>query len=146
MTSTIWFNRDRTKYYLITDIETLSSGSLTLINSSGDKRDVREDALVPYEVTREEARAWLESQLGDVLGQLRQNLIDSARNVFESRQPSAHETPTELLEHADAIDTVASWLQNVSGRAANRLRAKSGAMRAAAGRSSHNFDDEKEKS
>jgi hypothetical protein len=130
--ASIWFNQDRTQYYLITDIETLPSGDRTLVNATGAEHSVQAAALTPYEVTREEAQAWLKAQLGDVLGQLRSNIIHSAQEYFDARRPSAHESPAELLEHADAIETVAGWLQGISQRTEDRLRTKAEEMRAQA--------------
>ena len=125
----LWLTQNQTEYYLIANPETLPAGNQVIFRSSGEHLTVQAEALAPYEITRAEAEAWLKAQLGDVLGELRGNIIDAARAYFDRRKPSAHESPAELVEHAAAIETVADWMRHLSTRAETRLRAKATALR-----------------
>ena len=120
---------DRSRYFLFREIDDFAVGDYVLTTSTGRQQSVDPAALTPYEITRDEAEAWLKAQLGDVLGELRTNTITAARDYFARRSPSARETPAELVDHAAAIETVAGWLQQISPRGADRLRTKATALR-----------------
>jgi len=139
---TIWFSVDRSRYFLVLDTQHLVVGDYILTTWCGRQQTVDPTALAPYEITRDEAEAWLKAQLGDVLGELRNNLIDAVRSYFDSRKPSAHESPAELIEHAAAIETVANWVQHISPRAETRLRTNANAMRKRAAAKSTGAADE----
>ncbi len=125
----IWLSDDQSRTFLIQDNVHLPIGEFAIRTATGRQQFVDPAALAPYEITRTEAEAWLKAQLGDVLGELRGNIIDAARAYVDRHKPSAHESPAELVEHAAAIETVADWMRHLSTRAETRLRAKATALR-----------------
>ena len=125
----VWYTIDQRRFFLIPHVHNLPNGKLSLHTATGRSMQIDLDTVAPYEITRDEAEAWLTAQLGDVLGALRTNAIAGARGFFARRSPAAHETPPELVAHAAAIETVAGWLQPLSARGAARLRTTATALR-----------------
>ncbi|MCB0126907.1 MAG: hypothetical protein KDE58_31825, partial [Caldilineaceae bacterium] len=108
---------------------TTTNKTLRLYTVDNQQIVANDTGLAPYEITSDEAEAWLKAQLGDVLGELRTNLIEGARDYFARRSPSAHESSAELVEHAAAIETVADWVQRLSPQGAARLRQSASSLR-----------------
>ena len=130
--SVVWFTKKKERFFLLPKDHynaDMAEGTLMLYTIDNRQLSVDPDALAPYEITLDEAKAALEAQLGDVLGQLRSNFINVVHTCLDSHKPSTHESPDELVEHADAIETVANWVQHFSTRAEQRLRTKAQAMR-----------------
>lgn len=59
----LWSDRVRTRYFLIADDQPLANGGYEIRTVTGRRLDVEADQLAPFEVTREEAREWLDGQL-----------------------------------------------------------------------------------
>ena len=75
MPLTLWTTPDRTRHFLVPDDAALPEGPLTLRTASGRDRTVDPEAVAPYEVSETEARAWLESQLRDVLDEAKAGVL-----------------------------------------------------------------------
>jgi hypothetical protein len=70
LTSSLWTTPDRTRHFILPDDANLPPGDLSLRTASGRQRSVQEAAVVPYEVSKEAARAWADAQLTQVSQQL----------------------------------------------------------------------------
>lgn len=66
---------DRARHFILPDDAELAPGGLALRTSTGRERTVDEAAVLPYEVTEEEARAWAKAQLGEVFGEIREQTL-----------------------------------------------------------------------
>ena len=67
----IWSTPERTRRFIIPDDAELAPGDFVLQTATGRERSVDAAAVVPYEVTEEEATAWAKEQLGQVFGEIR---------------------------------------------------------------------------
>lgn len=73
--SSHWTTQDRTRHFIVPDDAELAPGGLALRTSTGRERTVDEAAVLPCEVTEEEARAWAKAQLGEVFGEIREQTL-----------------------------------------------------------------------
>lgn len=67
----IWTTTDRARHFILPGDAELAPGDLALRTAGGRARTVDPSAVLPYEVTEDEARAWARAQLGGVLGEMR---------------------------------------------------------------------------
>ncbi len=72
---TLWSDAARTRFFLIPDEQQLSPGDFRIHTITGRKLTVDAAAIASFEITEEEAKKWLESQLG--------SFLDSARGAVE---------------------------------------------------------------
>src|SRR4051812_6113097 len=98
----LWTTHARTRHFIVPDDAELPPGSFELRTSTGRERAADEAALLPYEVTEDEARAWAREQLGAVFGELRGQTLDFVERL---RQQTA-----EMRE-----ENRRSWGQAVAG-------------------------------
>lgn len=80
---TIWTTLDRRRYFLLPEDANLPGGALQLRTSTGRQIEVDEEATAPYEVSEEEAKAWLKAQLGEVLGEAKTKLTGFVERLRE---------------------------------------------------------------
>lgn len=66
---------DRARHFLVPEAADLPEGDLALRTASGRERDVDPEAVAPYEVTEDEAKAWLKDQVSDLLGEARSGIL-----------------------------------------------------------------------
>jgi len=90
---TLWFSMGKTRQFLISDAETLPQGDLIIQTRIGRKLAVDSESVNPFEVSDEEANAWLKEQLQNVTRQLSENL----RAAF-SRSPRRAEEKGECVK------------------------------------------------
>ena len=81
LAKTVWSNQERTRHFLIPDEAELPPGSFVLRTVVGRQRDVDEAAALAYEVSREEAKAWLSSQMSEVFGEAKDRLLGFLRKA-----------------------------------------------------------------
>ena len=81
--STLWSTPDHVRHFLLSDDADLPTGDFVLRTVVGRQKEVSEDAVLSYEVSEEEAKAWLKEQLGEVLGEAKTRLVDFAQKLRE---------------------------------------------------------------
>ncbi|MGH6891166.1 MAG: hypothetical protein ACREEP_02790, partial [Dongiaceae bacterium] len=96
---TLWTDVDKTQRFLIPDSCQLPPGDFLLRTATGRERRFDPDALTDFEVTDEEAKAWLKEQLGQVTKKLGAGLRDAL--LGPARQGSARDEPKEAPSSAD---------------------------------------------
>lgn len=79
----IWSTADRERHFLIPNEADVPEGEFVLCTVVGRQKEVSEDAVLSYEVSEEEAKAWLKDQLGEVLGEAKNRLVDFAQKLRE---------------------------------------------------------------
>jgi hypothetical protein len=114
----LWFNVDRTHFFLVPKDQELPTGDFILHRGVNNQIKIDEAAVQPYQVTKEAARVWLDSQARHVMEEVK----DSAMNFlecFRSNSPSESSPPdpATLEELATGIKTFAAAL-------AEKLRSK----------------------
>jgi hypothetical protein len=70
----IWSDVNKSRQFLIPETEQLPPGDFLLRTAAGREMRVDPAAVAKFEITAEEANAWLKDQLGDVLKNLRSGL------------------------------------------------------------------------
>lgn len=96
---TLWSDAPRTRFFLIPDHQQLPPGDFRIHTITGRKSDVDPAVLASFEITEDEAKKWLESQLG--------SLLDNARGAVErfiDRLGGADQDP--LAPVRNAIETL----------------------------------------
>ena len=68
---TVWRNDEATRYFLIPDAAELPTGEFTIRTVTGRHRTADEEALRAFEISEEQATAWLKEQFGNFLDGLR---------------------------------------------------------------------------
>jgi hypothetical protein len=72
---TVWSNQERTRHFLIPDETKLPPGDFVLRTVIGRQMEVQEEAARAYEVSREEAKAWLSNQMAGMVGHVKDALM-----------------------------------------------------------------------
>ena len=68
---TLWTNPARTRYFRLPDGTELPLGKFVICTITGGKMEVDEAALTPFELSEEQAKAWIKSEFGDMLDGIR---------------------------------------------------------------------------
>ena len=80
-TMTLWSDATtRTRHFLIPDGADLPTGDFELRTVKGRQKRVNAEIVVIYEVTHEEAKAWLKDQFGQVIDSAKESLMESIRS------------------------------------------------------------------
>ena len=66
----LWLNSACTRYFLIPKNQDIPSGDFILFNFTGEKKTVAPTALASFEITEEEAMAYLETELNQLIEQI----------------------------------------------------------------------------
>lgn len=127
-TKSIWSNATRDRHFLIPDSEELPSGEFNLLTVTGRQQQVDPEALAPYAISQEEAKAWLKDQFGQVVESAKQAVMDSIRSKMASEpdldawfgKPSAEPSPSTLKEPTDS--PALSLLAALSDESLERLQ------------------------
>lgn len=72
---TVWHDANRTRHFLIPNGLDLSPGELRLRNLLGAEREVAEKEVLEFEVSKEEADAFVRAQLGEVFGEAKERFL-----------------------------------------------------------------------
>jgi len=83
---TLWSTPGRTRYFLIPDGQELPPGDLLLVTLTGKRQEADPAAAAGFEVSREEAKAWTQASLKEVLGEVRgkiQGALDDIRRAWD---------------------------------------------------------------
>ncbi len=97
MPLTLWWADSPRRYLLVSEIHELATGSLEIRALDRAMKWVDPAALVPYEITEEQARRWAKDQLGRTLDELKdgidEQLADRRQKLDEfNRTPVTPET------------------------------------------------------
>lgn len=69
-TLSLWIDSTRSRYFLIPENQNIPTGDFILFNLTGKIKTVSPTALVSFEITEEEARAFLETELNQLMEQI----------------------------------------------------------------------------
>lgn len=104
----LWTTADRARHFLVPKDRDISTGELVLRTTSGHERRVDPVAVARYEVSEAEARAWLESQLHEVLGEAKAGVLgvvgrlrEKTAAMREERQRAARDFEDRASGDAD---------------------------------------------
>jgi hypothetical protein len=68
---TVWRTEEGTRYFLIPDEAVLPTGEFTIRTVTGKRRRTAQESLLVFEISEEQAVAWLKQQFGNFLDGLR---------------------------------------------------------------------------
>lgn len=77
---TLWSDITRTRHFLIPDGDELSAGDFELRTVTGRQKRVGAETVARYEITHEDAKAWLKDQFGQVVESAKESILDSIRS------------------------------------------------------------------
>ncbi len=66
----LWINSTRTRYFLIPENQNIPPGDFILFNLTGKKKTVTPTTLSSFEITEEQAMAYLETELNQLIEQI----------------------------------------------------------------------------
>jgi len=122
---TLWSNQERIRHFLLPSDVELPPGDFVLRSHTGQQRQVHEEAVAPYEVSREQATAWVRGQFGQALEQAKASLLEALRPLQEPRarreprRTAARGQPTPREETASSSGL--RLLEALSGEPLERL-------------------------
>ncbi|MEM6253798.1 MAG: hypothetical protein AAF821_12830 [Cyanobacteria bacterium P01_D01_bin.156] len=119
---TVWSNSERSRYFLIPDECELPAGDFQLRTTTGRQQTVDEAALTEYEISREEAKAWLKEQFGQILGSAKTGILDGIKR-WRSPQATADQPKSEPANTRPV--TALSELEDLLNQSTEQIRAKS---------------------
>ena len=132
VTKSLWSTPDRTRYFLIPDDRELPPGDFLLVTLTGKRREVDPAAAAAeFEVSRAEAKAWTESELKEVLGDVREKIqgaLDGVRRKWEEKA-AAPESQEVRRSAAETLEGLAAALERAGSAAGEKLRAAAGELR-----------------
>ncbi len=67
----LWLDYTRTRYFLIPDNQNIPTGDFILFNLTGKKKTVALTAIASFEITEEQAMAYLETELNQLIEQIK---------------------------------------------------------------------------
>ena len=92
---TLWSHSDKTRQFLIPDTLQLPPGDYMLRTATEREQRVDPAALIPYEVSAEQAQAWAKAQLGEVTGRLGAGLREALFGSQGAKDDARTEGDTE---------------------------------------------------
>ena len=119
----LWFNPDRTRYFLIPNDRELSPGEFILCRGVSHQMSVDEIALQPYEITREAARAHLDSQAEHVLDEAKSSVLNFLEQ-FKLPTPPVPSSPDPAM-----LENLATGIESLAEALSERLRTKAQSVR-----------------
>lgn len=126
MSMTLWSHRPQDRHFLIPDDADVPPGPFELRTVVGRQQSVEEDAVLPYEVTRDEAKAWLKEQMAEVVDEAKGALLGFLRKAQEAASPA----PEGAASAADTAPEAADTAPEAADRIAERLRSVGQELRA----------------
>ena len=88
----LWLGSEGTKFFLVPDNFILPSGSFPITNRDGTSKSVDLSSVKVFEVSEDEALRWARGELGETLGELRQN-IDEKLAEWRRQLDELDQTP-----------------------------------------------------
>ncbi len=97
---TLWSNPERSRFFLIPDDRQLPPGDFALRTIIGRQMEVDETALAAFEVTRDEAKAKLKEQFGQILATAKGGIMDALKSWRspQTQQKSGSERKTSTAD------------------------------------------------
>lgn len=124
ISKTVWSSSERSRYFLIPDECDLRAGKFQIRTTTGCQQTVHESALIEYEISREEAKAWLKQQFAQILDSAKTGILDGIKR-WRSPQSPVVQNP-QKSEPASSRPIVAlSELDDLLNQSTEQIRAKS---------------------
>jgi hypothetical protein len=121
---TLWFNSDRTRFFLVPNGQELPSGDFILRRGMSHQMQVDELALQPYEITREAARAYLDSQAEQVLDEAKSSVLNFLEQFNLPAPPPEPAPPDPAI-----LEKLATGIEQITEAIADQLRTKAEDLR-----------------
>ena len=84
VSQTLWSNIERSRFFLIPNDHQIPDGDFLLRTITGRQMEVDPNALESFEVNRDEAKSWLNSQFGKVVEEAKGKLTNYLTNLGKS--------------------------------------------------------------
>ena len=130
---TLWSDMERSRFFLIPQDHQISPGEFSLRTITGRQIKVEPNALAPFEISREEAKIWLNSQFGQIVEEAKGKITNYLRNVGKSPPRSQPESKqkqadTEVKASSKLAYSSLSLLSALTGEPVENLRTKPDAI------------------
>ena len=112
----IWRDESNTRYFLLPEGHVLPEGEAVIVGPAGIRRSADPQALIPFELTRDQAHRWAAVQLGETLDELKlgidERLAELHQRLAESGTTPIHEN-TSLTP--SAVPALFQFLRRLPG-------------------------------
>ena len=98
----LWSNVTRARHFIILDEEKLPSGEFEIRTVFGESKLVDETAIEPFEVSREDAKAWIKAELNGVMDEAKASIVEGIVDAAENHNAR---TGTHSSAAQDDVDT-----------------------------------------
>ncbi len=95
--NSLWINATQTRYFLIPNRQEIPGGNFPLHNLEGEQKKVAIAAIASCEITQEQAKAYLESQINQAIDQAKHALFNRI-TFFIGQSPETPRQTTTLSE------------------------------------------------
>jgi hypothetical protein len=126
---TLWSDAAHTRRFIIPDGAELPPGEFAIRTAGGRAASVDEAAVLPYEVSEDEARVWAKEQLGGVLGELRGRTVSFVEDL---RRRTAEMREENRAAWEKGLAGASPEVRDAAARLGDRLRDLGEALRRAA--------------
>lgn len=118
--STLWSDLERSRFFLIPSDRKISPGDFPLRTITGRQMEVDPNALETLEISREEAKNWLNSQFGQVIEEAKGKLTNYLSNLAKSAPKS--QPGTEVKTSSETAYSSLSLLSELTGEPVENLQ------------------------
>ena len=123
---TLWSDVERSRFFLIPGDRKISPGDFPLRTITGRQMEVDPNALETFEISREEAKTWLNSQFGQVLEEAKGKLTNYLGSLGKSATQS--QPDTEVKTSSKTAYTSLSLLSELTGEPVENLQTEADAI------------------
>ena len=81
---TLWSNTERTRFFLLDDDTPWAVGNYEVVTLTGRSKHVSLEEIAEFEMSRDEAKAWLKSEFGTVVKDIKQSVMQT---LIQGREP-----------------------------------------------------------
>ena len=130
---TLWSDIERSRFFLISGDCKIPPGDFPLRTITGRQMEVEPNALAPFEISREEAKTWLNSQFDRVLEEAKGKLTNYLSNLGQSAtqsQPDSEQkkADTEEKTSSEPAYPSLSLLSELTGEPVENLQTEPDAI------------------
>ncbi|MDJ0592860.1 MAG: hypothetical protein QNJ72_23195 [Pleurocapsa sp. MO_226.B13] len=126
VTPTLWSDVERSRFFLIPGDRKIPPGDFPLRTITGRQMEVDPKALETFEISREEAKNWLNSQFGQVIEEAKGKFTNYLGNLGKSATQS--QPDTEVKTSSKTAYTSLSLLSELTGEPVENLQTEPDAI------------------
>jgi len=102
MTKRLWSNAERNRHFIVPGGNDLRDGNFEIKTVFGESKHISEESILRFEVTREEAKAWIKDELNGVFDEVKASFIGKIATASKSSgETSDHQAQNKGVPPTD---------------------------------------------